>query len=185
MAKIIIGLTGEIASGKEVTKKYLIEKYGAESSKFSAILRDVLNRLGLPFSRENLSSLSLALRQTFGEDLLAKVVTADAKKILEEKDLVIIDGVRRFEDIAYLKKLPEFILFAISAEPNLRYERMIQRNEKVGDTEKTFEDFMNDHKLETEVQIPEVMASADYQLDNNHGFESLHRQLDEIMSKLL
>ena len=67
--KIILGLVGSLASGKETTKKYLAENYKAEDCKFSSILRDVLNRLTVPVSRENMQNLSTILRANFGENL--------------------------------------------------------------------------------------------------------------------
>src|SRR3990167_736894 len=54
MAKTILGLVGPIASGKDTVKKYLEKKYSALGCRFSSILRDVLERINLPNSRENM-----------------------------------------------------------------------------------------------------------------------------------
>jgi dephospho-CoA kinase len=45
--KIVIGLTGQIACGKGVIKKHLMETHGASDYRFSTILRDLLKRLQL------------------------------------------------------------------------------------------------------------------------------------------
>ena len=66
MAKIIFGLVGTLASGKGAVKQRLIERYKAEDCRFSTILRDVLNRLDVPTTRENLQNVSTSLRQLFG-----------------------------------------------------------------------------------------------------------------------
>ena len=79
MKKTIIGLVGELASGKYVTKKYLAENYVASCHRFSSILRDVLSRLYLPIVRANLQKLSTALRQNFSEDIFAKIIAEDVK----------------------------------------------------------------------------------------------------------
>ena len=50
MDKIIFGLVGPLASGKETVKKYLNEKYGGKDCKFSSILRDILSRLNIEIS---------------------------------------------------------------------------------------------------------------------------------------
>jgi dephospho-CoA kinase len=92
MPKIIIGLAGEIASGKDVTKKYLEINYGASCHRFSTILRDILNRLYLPIKRENMQDISTFLRQRFGEDLLAKIITEDVKN--DPHEIVVVDGIR-------------------------------------------------------------------------------------------
>ena len=180
--KIIIGLVGSLASGKETVKKYLIEKYNAKDCRFSSILRDVLSRLNIPISRENLQKVSTVLRANFGENLLAKAIANDASKL--EADIVLIDGVRRFTDIEHLQALPNFILVKIDADPKIRYERMKIRNENEGDSLKTFEEFLEDHEAEADKQIPEVMKAAKYSIDNSGTFEELYQQIDKIIEEL-
>jgi dephospho-CoA kinase len=180
--KIIIALTGQIASGKDVTKKYLTEKYGAQSVKFSQILRDVLNRLTISVERKTMQDLSTVLRQTFGEDLLARNIAEDAKKI--EADIVVLDGVRRPADILHAQKLEGFVLVKIEATPELRYERMKVRNENVGDAEKTFEEFLADHESEADKEVPVTMSQATEILDNNGSFDDLYKQIEELVLKL-
>ena len=181
MAKIIIGLTGPIASGKGTAKKYIVEKYAAKDCRFSSILRDILNRVDMPICRENLQKISTALRQTFGEDLLAKAIAKDATSL--DSDIVVIDGVRRMTDIGHLIELNNFILVSIDAEPKVRYERLVLRNENEDDRSKTFQGFLDDHKIETEITIPEVMTYAKERVDNNGSLDDLHKQIDEIIKR--
>ena len=90
MQKIIIGLVGQIACGKEAVKKYLAKKYNTKDCKFSTPLRDVINRLTIPESRENLQKLSTTLRESFGQDLLAKIIASDASKLNSDASDAII-----------------------------------------------------------------------------------------------
>ncbi len=181
MPKIILGFTGPIASGKDVCKKYLESKYEAKSFRFSSILRDVLNRLSVPTSRENIITLSTWARQTFGQDLLAKVIASDANN--SPASLVVVDGVRRLPDLEYLNRIPGFILISIDADPKIRFDRARFRNENIGDSNKTFEDFLADHQKETELTIPEVMATAKHHLNNNGSVEDLYAQIDKIINE--
>lgn len=180
--KIIIGFTGLMASGKDAAKKYLEEKYGAESFRFSSIMRDVLKRINVEMSRTNLSAVSLCLRQTFGEDLFAKVIASDAQNATS--DIVVVDGVRRLADIAHLSKLAGFHLVAIEADPKIRHERLVKRGENVGESEKTYEQFIADHQAETELTIPEVMSKADLVINNDGSFDDLYKQIDELVAKI-
>lgn len=182
MAKIIIGLVGPIASGKGVTKKYLETKYKAKHCKFSTPLRDILIRLRVDISRDNIIDLSTILRERYGQDLLAKVIASDASRL--DSDIVVVDGVRRLDDIEHLSTLPHFKLVRVEADPKIRYERMKTRNENVGDAEKTFGEFMEDHERETEATIPEVMEKAEYSLNNDGNLEDLHQQIDDLISKV-
>lgn len=182
MPKIIISFTGLMASGKDEAKKYLAEKYSAKSFRFSTIMRDILKRINIEISRYNLSAVSLCLRQTFGEDLFAKVIANDVSEA--ESDIVVVDGVRRLADIIHLSKLEGFYLVAIEADPKIRYERMIKRGENVGESEKTYEQFLADHQTETELTIPEAMSKADFKINNDGDFANLHQQIDKIVSKI-
>lgn len=182
MAKIILGFTGLIACGKDVSKTYVEKKYGASSYRYSTMLRDILTRLYLPMTRENLQNLSTDLRARFGEDTMAKVIAEDAKN--DEHEIVIIEGIRRMADIANLQQTPNFYLISVETTPENRYQRMVKRNENVGDENKTYDDFLKSDQMETEVQIPDVMNHAKFHVDNNGSVEDLYRQIDEIIEKI-
>ncbi len=182
MSKIILGIAGTIASGKDTTKKYLAEKHDAQDCKFSSILRDVLNRITVPVSRENMQKLSTSLRGNFGENLLAKAIANDASRL--EADMVVIDGVRRPTDIEHLVKLPNFFLIKIDADSRKRYERMVKRNENEGDDKKTYEQFLQDHEAEADRLVPKVMELAKYSIDNSGTFEDLYKQIDKIIKEV-
>jgi dephospho-CoA kinase len=171
-----------MASGKDASKKYLEEKYGAVSFRFSSILREALDLLGIEQNRDNLITISVWARQNFGEDLLAKAMAKKVEK--SDQELVIIDGARRLSDLIYLKKLPGFHLIAIEATPEIRYQRSVSRNENPGDAEKSYETFLADHEKETEKTIPETMAQAEFKIDNSSSLEELQQQLEEIIKKV-
>jgi len=183
MQKIIIGLVGQIACGKEAIKKYLAKKYNTKDCKFSTPLRDVIERIGIQESRENLQKLSTSLRANFGEDLLAKVIAMDASKL--DSEIVVIDGVRRMADMKYLKELPNFYLIKVEVDAKIRYQRMVARNENAGDKDKTFEQFIADQNNETEKEIPTVMDFAKISIDNNGTLEELYRKTDKVISDIL
>lgn len=181
-AKIILGFVGQIASGKGTACKYLQEKYSAATYRFSTMLRDVLDRLYLAQSRENMQKISQILRLNFGDDLLAKVIANDVKK--EANIIIGIDGVRRFPDIKYLQEIPGFKLVYIKTDQRLRYERIIKRAENTDDVQKTFEQFQEDEKQEAEKHILEVANDADFTVVNDGVQEDLFNQLDNIINQL-
>lgn len=179
--KIILGFVGQIASGKGTAAAYLKEKHQASVHRFSTMLRDVLNRLYLEVNRDNLQKLSSATREYFGSDTLSKVIAEDVKK--DDNRLLVIDGIRRPDDVKYLKNIPGFILVNISADIEKKYERIISRNENTDDTKKTLEEFKNDHEREAEVQINEIAKQATEHIDNNETLEKLYEQLDTLVNK--
>ncbi|HNV96814.1 MAG TPA: AAA family ATPase [bacterium] len=177
--KLILGFVGEIASGKGTAVDYICKKYNINSYRFSTILRDVLDRLSIEQSRSNLQDLSTTLRNTFGQDLLAKVIVKDVLK--DKNQIVIVDGIRRMDDIKYLKKLSGFCVINVYTDSEIRYKRLILRSENSDDKNKTYEQFLEDAKQEAESQIREVAENADFTIDNNTTQENLHKQVDEVI----
>jgi len=180
MSKIILGFVGPLASGKEEAKKYLEKNYSVGTHRFSIMLRDILTRLYLPITRENMQNLSLDLRTRFGSDTLARVIAEDVKN--DNHEIIVVDGVRRMDDIIKLKDVPGFCLVAINAEPKIRYDRLIKRGENADDNQKTYAEFLADNQKEAEKEIPLVMAQAKYQLDNNGDLANLYQQIDKIIN---
>ncbi len=182
MNKIILALAWEMWCGKWTVVKYLIEKYGWVSYKFSQILRDILDRLYLDQSRENFQIISPVLRQAFWEDLFAKAIFNDLKN--NENSLIILDWVRRKSDIVNLKGLPYFKFIYIETNLENRFNRIKIRWENTDDLTKTFEQFKLDQQGETELQIAWLKNDVDYIIDNNWNLEELYIQIDNIMSKI-
>ena len=182
MNKIIFGLVGTFAAGKGTVATYFKKNHGAVGYRFSDSLRDALDIFGLENSRENLQGISTVLRERFGENLLARAM---AKRVQETDDqLIIIDGVRRLTDIENLRSIPGFALIKITADPKLRHQRYVKRNENAGDDQLTYEQFLEKQNEEADKQIPEVMQTADLTIDNNGTFEQLYEQVEAILKKI-
>lgn len=177
--KIVIGLAGEIASGKDTVAAYLKKKHQSETISFSQPLRNILDILFLPQTRENMSWLGTILRKKFGQDLLAKAITEQAEN--SKKKIVVLPNIRLPQDIIYLKKLPHFILVGINADPKTRYRRLIKRNQNSDDKTKTWKQFLKDARLPTETKIRKLIKKAKIVLDNNGSFQDLHAQVEKTL----
>jgi dephospho-CoA kinase len=182
MPKLIIGLVGLQGCGKGTAAELLQKEYGAAYYRFSAILGDILTRLSLEKTRDNFAMLSGKLREAFGEDSLSYAVEKQAAT--DEHDVVIIDGIRRLEDIVALEPLPQFKLVAITADAKLRFERMKGRGEKIGESDMTWEKFLADENLPTERTIPEVMERARITIPNEGTREAFETRVREMMKEL-
>lgn len=179
--KIIFGFVGQIASGKDLASEYLEIKYRASVFSFSKVLRDILDMIYLPHSRDNLIKLSEILRGAFGEDILGKTVLQDISK--ENSEIVVLGNIRRTEDAKSFLNLQNFVLTEIFADQKTRYERILKRAEKSDDQSKTYEEFLADNKRSTELSILEVAKLARERIDNNGTIEELYSQLDELVKK--
>ena len=179
--KLILGFVGEMASGKGTAVAYLKEKHGASTYSFSGMLRDILDRLYLPHTRDNMIDLSVWVRGHFGEDTMARTMANDIEK--DQNHLIAVEGIRRPADIEYLKKMSGFHVVEIVADERTRYERLVKRAQNPGDTTKTLEEFQADSQKPTEISIRDVAREATERVDNNGGAEELYGQLDELIKK--
>ncbi len=179
--KKIFGFVGQMASGKGTACQYLHDRHQAATVRYSSMLRDVLARLYLQPTRDNLIRVSEALRGAFGENLMAEVVRHEIQDHVAS--MVCIDGIRRPQDIDVLRELPGFVLVHITATMEKRYERMQERNENAGDRTKTFDTFVAEHERSTEQTIGKVAAGADVEINNNGTLEDLYRQLDALTER--
>ncbi|MEI8360653.1 MAG: AAA family ATPase [bacterium] len=177
--QIIFGLVGEQASGKGEASKYIKERYGAASYRFSTPMRDILNRVQLPLTRENLQDVSTILRKRFGQDLFVNAIMRDIK--YDPTKIIIVEGIRLLIDTEKLSQLPNFKLIYIDTSPEARFARLKHRGENTDDHLKTFEDFEKDHEKETEQQIIKLKMQANYVIDNEGSLTELHKKLDNII----
>ena len=150
--------------------------------RFSTPLRDVLDRLYLEQSRDNLQLISKILRENFGQDLLAKIITGDIEKI--KNDLLVVDGIRRPDDIKYLRHLKNFLLVAVDTDIKIRFKRVRSRTQNTDDQGKSWEEFLEEEKGETELYIPELIKQADITINNNGQREEMFQQLDNLMKEI-
>ncbi|HAI74291.1 MAG TPA: hypothetical protein DCS28_02830 [Candidatus Moranbacteria bacterium] len=178
--KIILGLAGEIASGKGTIARHIEEKHNGISHRFSTALRDVARRMSLEENRENLQKLSTVFRENFNDDILSMVICRDVEKDMHQ--IIAIDGVRRMADIKYLKSLEGFKLVYIEANLDNRYHRIIKRKENSDDSQKTYEEFKSDNGREAESQVKDLKNHADFTIDNNGTFAELYERVDEIIN---
>ena len=182
MAKLIIGLVGEFGTGKGTAAAYLQKRYKAEVLKFSHVLNDILHRLRQDVTRNNLDRIVTALRNGFGEDILAETLIADIDT--KKNKLIVIDGFRKLEELRVFKKLDGFVLINLTASPKTRYERLTRRNEKRDDQEKKYNDFLREHKNISDKDIVKVGKQADFQIDNSGTERELHLQIDKIIKQI-
>ena len=183
MSKIIIGLAGQIASGKDTIAAYIAEKYNSVTVSFSAPLRSILNRLYMPIDREHLSGMAQCLIDKFGTDVLSRTIAKEIEA--SDKQIFVLPNIRREADYSQLEHNPGFVLVGINTDLKNCYDRLIKRGQNEDDKNKTWEQFQKDLQLSTEVSIAGLIKKSTIKLDNNGSLEDLYKQIDKMMSDLL
>ncbi len=173
----LIGLTGTNGSGKGEAAAYL-KKKGYAYFSLSDVIRNELHKDGKEDSRDNLIQKGNELRKKHGPDILARMVMEK----VEGK--AVIDSIRNSSEVEYLRKEKEFILLAIDAPVELRYERVKQRGRQ--ESVSTLEEFIKKEKEEMTdsekgQQLHSCMKMADFMIMNDGALEDLHLKLEEIV----
>ena len=81
-----------------------------------------------------------------------------------------------------------FILIAIDAPRNVRYQRILSRNKS--SDKKTWEGFLEmdnrdfGENIENGQQVGKCMEIADFKIVNDSSLEALYGQLDKILEKI-
>ena len=174
-----IGLTGTNASGKTTVLKYLVAK-GYPKYSLSDILREELIRENLPVSRENLIQKGNELRMQHGPEILA---TRVIEKI--RTDFAVIDSIRNPAEVEELRQLRRFILIAVDAPVEVRFQRAQARNRE--ENAATLEEFIQIENREKSdnphfQNIDACIKLADFRLENNQTENALIATIEEIIS---
>jgi len=180
--KIVIGLAGQIASGKDTIADYIVKKYGGVSLSFSQPLRDILKRVFMPIDRANLVWLGQTLVDRFGTDILSKIISKEIES--SDKKIFVLSNIRREGDVSCFKDWPRYILIGVETDPKICYDRLVKRSQNEDDKTKTWEQFQKDLQLSTEVSIDGLIKKSSVQINNNGSLEDLHQQIDKIIEKI-
>lgn len=182
--KLIIGLVGEKGSGKETFVQIFKELTGKQVThiRFSDVLYETLNLWNIPTTRKNLQDIAVLFRDHFGNSILSHVVQHRIENA--DANVVIIDGVRWEEDVSMLRSFPNTILIYITAHQNIRYQRIVSRKEKSGESTTTFEQFLKEEQAPNEVLISKIGNNADYTIENNTDLKIFKRKVQEIIHTL-
>ena len=165
----IIAITGMTGSGKsEISKLFEKEKYNV--IRFGDITDDILKERGLELTEENERRVREQLREDHGMAAYAKKNIPKLNDALQ-KNHVVIDGLYSWEEYVLLKQeFPELIVLAIYASPDLRYNRLVDRQVRP----RTFEQSKSRYKKEIEnLNKAAPIAMADYTITNVGTFYDL------------
>lgn len=186
--KVIIGLTGFDGSGKGKIAGYLSKK-GFVKFSLSDELREEARKLGIEPIKENLIKLGNELREKHGANHLAVRVINRMKNT--GSNLFVIDSIRNPEEANELKKLSGFKLVFVDAPVDVRFSRILTRNnsgdvntkniKSVDDLQK-FDAIQAKSEKTTDLNIDKCVQMADHTIANNSSDEVLYEQIDKIIS---
>jgi dephospho-CoA kinase len=176
--KKIIGIVGEIGSGKDTFCDFVKENYkNVYFLRFSDGLTEALKIFFDDIKREDQQWLSTELRERFGQDILVKALIKKINSLNE--GIIILNGVRRPGDFTALKEIGGN-LFYVTADIKKRWERVVLRKEKADD-DVSFERFLELCGAEAETQIPLIGVQTNVKIENNGTKEEFYEQIKKVI----
>lgn len=170
---LIIGIAGEIHSGKTTIARALASDFGFVHFENSDVLKEILESVGVLANRDNMYSVAQAMFGLLGKDILAKGWISKASE-MDGEDLVV-SGIRYPEELDVYLQYGKFKLVYVEC-PSLIREERIKVSEGIGSS--ALESYM-----ESEAYHDVLKSRADHVINNSGALSDLTCSIRSIISK--
>ena len=182
---VIIGITGTLGAGKGTIVEYLVKNHGFKHYSVRDYIGNEIKKRGKEINRDTLVEVANDLRAhnspSFITDELYKIAVSKGEN-------AVIESIRTPGEIESLRRSKNFVLLAVDAPVEIRYQRIILRQ---SETDRVSEEtFIQNEKREmtstdpNKQNLSKCILEADYLLNNGGNKEALYEQLEKILNKL-
>lgn len=175
--KILLAIVGLPGAGKTAAAKYLAERNG-EVIEFGKVVNEYIEKHKLAHNETNHKKIRESLRKKYGMAVFAISNEKKIKKAFKKNKIVVIDGMRSWEEYEYLKKSlkgVKIVLVALYADKELRYKRIEARGYRVH----LFGEKRDIDEL-IGINMAPTLGFADFFVDTNGSLEDLKDKLEVI-----
>lgn len=175
--KSIIAIVGLPGSGKTEAANYYSKKGHLPVISFGKILNDYIDANKLEHDEKTHRQIRESLRVEHGKEAFAVLNEEKIRQALEKNMIIIIDGIRSWEEYLYLKKkFPNVNIYilAIFADKETRYDRSAKRAFR----KHLFGEVRDINEL-TGTNMGPTIAFADFTIKNNFSLDEFYDKLEE------
>lgn len=183
---LVIWITGTLWAGKGTIVQHLVERYNFQHLSVRSFLIGEIEKRKLPINRDNMAIVANDIRKKFWPESIIDSLYEKAKNSGKN---TVIESVRAVWEVVSLRNKGFFYLFAIDADPKIRYDRIIARWSETDNV--SFAEFMMNETREmtsndpNNQNISRCMEMADYVFLNDGNIDDLKKQLDNVMDDLV
>ncbi len=182
---IIIGITGTLGAGKGTVVEFLKREKGFNHFSVRDFLVEEIKKLGLPVNRDTMTAVANDLRAKHSPSWIVDRLYDKAK---ESGKNCVIESIRTPGEVYSLRKKGNFYLFAVDADPGLRYQRIKARGSETDHVD--YATFLTNEKREMATDDPnkqnlkKCIGLADYVFENNSTIDDLTRQVAAVVKEI-
>lgn len=183
---IVVCVIGQPGSGKDTLANYLEKIKGFSYISTGNIIREEMKARNIPIDRESMRVFSQDMRKKVGNSYPANIAAMAANRIARD---IVISGPRNVAEVEVFKNKfgKNFLLVAVNAPIEIRYERVKNGRGRAGDNI-TFAQFkaQEDAELNSGThELSKLLAITDRSVDNSGDEKDMFAQMDDILRKLL
>jgi dephospho-CoA kinase len=181
----IIGITGTIGAGKGTIVDYLVKNYGFKHYSVRDYLIREAQKQNLPLNRDTYVKIANELRHLHSPSF---IIDELYKEAAENGVNAIIESIRTPGEIASLRTKDNFSLWAVDADPKIRYERIVARQSETDQI--SFDTFLANEQREmnaddpTKQNLAECIRQADVRFENNGDLKKLYGQIEFFCTQM-
>lgn len=175
--KILLCVVGLPGVGKTVAAEYFAERNGTVIE-FGKTINDYISKHGMKHNETNHKKIREELRNKYGMAALAILHEKQILKAFEKNKIVVVDGMRSWEEYLYLKKTLKgikIVITALLADKELRLKRIKERGYRDGlcGEKRDLDELIG-------INMAPTIGFADYFVDANGSLEDLKDKLEVI-----
>lgn len=179
--KAIIAIVGLPGAGKSEAAKFFRKK-GTPVIVFGKVVNDYIDEHKLAHNEANHKKIREDLRKRYGKEAFAILNKQKIKDALDKNVLVVIDGMRSWEEYIYLKKKFKRVsihILNLFADKKTRHQRIAKRKYR----SKLYGETRDINEL-IGTNMGATIAYTDYLIKNNSSQEVLYDKLEPVYREI-